>query len=77
MVKYILQQLLEHQAYVSSGYLSIRLKQPLTVIEQELKALDNRYPGLLSLRYVPGKQELQVSIGEFGKEQAQQLLATL
>jgi|GEM_PF-1746870 len=76
MIRQIIQQLLEHQTFVSSQSLSVRLQQPLSIIENELRALDQRYPDLLTLQYNNDDKapEIYVMISERGEALARKLL---
>lgn len=75
MVKQIIQQLLEHQTFISLHDLSVQLKQPVGAIENEIKALDNKYPNLLVLQYNSvNRSELSVRIAEAGEALARELI---
>ncbi len=76
MIKQIIQQLLEHQTFVSSLILSVQLQQPVSAIEHELEALDQKYPDLLKLKYNDAGHpfRLFVRIAEGGEEMARKLL---
>lgn len=75
MVKQIIQQLLEHQTFTSLHDLSVQLKQPSSAIENEIRALDNKYPNLLVLKHDNANiSELLVRIAEAGEALARELI---
>lgn len=76
MTKEIIQHLLENQGFVSSLSLSNLFRQPIGMIEWELKELHRKHPGLLSIdENIDGSPStLNVKIAEFGEELARSLL---
>lgn len=75
MLKQIIQQLLEHQTFTSLHDLSVQLKQPSSAIENEIKALNNKYPNLLVLkRDNTSISGLLVRIAEAGEALARELI---
>lgn len=76
MVKQIIQVLMEHRGAISSLQLSQTLQQPLSVIEDQLHALDRKYPELLLINYDSSLSFMLVKIAEGGEYAARMLLET-
>lgn len=74
MVRQIIQVLMEHQGAISSLQLSQLLQQPLSVIEDQLQALDREYPELLLLNYDSSLSLMMVKISGEGEDTARVLL---
>lgn len=76
MIKQIIQQLLEYQGEISSMHLSKSLHQPLSIVEEELMALQENYPALLTLSFNNDRASsfIFVRIAEGGEYMAKAIL---
>lgn len=76
MIKSIIQLLMEHQGFVDTVFLSNTLKQPVSVLEREIRHIDTIYPRLLVIKEIFKDEKLliEVKIANYANEIAKDLL---
>ena len=76
MIKQIIRHLLENQGFVSSVSLCNLFRQPVSLIERELRELNHKYPDLLIIEKNngTGPSTLHVKIAPEGEKVAKGLL---
>lgn len=76
MIKAIIQLLMEHQGFVDTIFLSNALKQPVSILEREIRHIDTIYPRLLVIKEISKDQKLiiEVKIANYANEIAKDLL---